>query len=172
MRAGAAARRGGLREILAFAQRESPDVLAAGDIDPGDALTIATRLAVEWAYRGGQAIFWNARFEPAEISEAYLPRSPAMLKRRGLLVVRGAVAGIELTIAATQLDESREQRIPQLRFVRERLRAGSPAIAFAPIGAGRVTLTDLGYARADSACTWIRGIPRENVRALEIPIRA
>ena len=170
MRAAETVRRGRLREILAFAQRESPDVLAAGDIDPGDALTIATRLALEWAYRGGQAIFWNARFDPAEISEAYLPRSPAVLKRRGLLVVRGAIDGMQLTIAATQVDAAREQRIRQLRFVRERLRGADPAIAFAPIGAGRIALDDLGFARAESACTWVRGIPRENVRALEITI--
>ena len=170
MHAGSAARRGGLREVLAFAQRESPDVLAAGDVDPGNALTIATRLAMEWAYRGGQAIFWNARFEPAEISEAYLPRGPGMLKRRGFLAVRGTIAGVALMIAATQLDASREQRIPQLRFVRERLRGAGAAIVFAPIGTGRVTLTDLGYARMDSACTWARGIPPESVRTLEITI--
>jgi endonuclease/exonuclease/phosphatase family metal-dependent hydrolase len=128
------------------AQRPA-DILAISEIEPGDALVLATRFAMQWAYRGGQALLWNKRFIVREIRDLYLPIAGAgMFGRRGFLRVDGSLNGEGCTLVATHLSSRRERRIPELRFMRAHLRACEPeALAFIQSDGGALRIEDLGF---------------------------
>ena len=60
--AGGLARAGARRTLAERVTASHPDVLSLSEIDDGDALALATQFGYQWAHRGGQALFWNARF--------------------------------------------------------------------------------------------------------------
>jgi hypothetical protein len=112
--------------MRALAQRIStsqPDVLALSEIDDGDALALATRFDLQWAYRGGQALLWNARLRSARVAESYLPAAPLQaFERRGLLRLDGAFDDGELSLLAARFSSDRS-RARDLRFTRGIVRA-------------------------------------------------
>ncbi|MDQ2662898.1 MAG: hypothetical protein M3Y18_02545 [Candidatus Eremiobacteraeota bacterium] len=135
-----------MRSLAAFFAAAGADVFAVCEIEAGDALALATRFAAEWAYRGRQAIFWNARFLAREIADVYLPVSVARpLDRRGFLRVDGSLDAALCALYTMQLAADRHE-IAQRRFVRTRLRShpGS-AIVFARAPRGGMNLADLGF---------------------------
>jgi hypothetical protein len=91
-------------------------------IDAGDAYAMATRFDCEWAYRGGQALFWQTWFRAHEVHDRYLPAPPGRpFERRGLLEVDGEAGGETLTLIATQLSNDRA-RVREMRFIRTSVR--------------------------------------------------
>src|SRR5581483_9148979 len=103
-----------------------PDVLAVCEIEPGDALSLATRFALQWAYRGRQALFWSARVRADAVHDLYLPRAGRPFERRGLLRVDASLDGDPCALVATQFASDRGERIPELRFARSQLRGCGP----------------------------------------------
>ncbi|GAC1391765.1 MAG: hypothetical protein NVSMB31_09380 [Vulcanimicrobiaceae bacterium] len=124
--------------------------MAICEIDAGDALAIATRFAMQWGYRGGQAVFWKTRFSALTIRDEYLPFSPARpFERRGFLRIALRSEHTHLKIVATQIGTEREMRIRELRHLRAALREErDPCIVFSILPPGRVGLKDLGFERA------------------------
>lgn len=111
--------------------REKPEIFCLHGIDAGEALALATRFDCDWAYRGGQALFWKPTFVPHEVHDRYLP-SPLLrpFERRGLLEVDGERAGRPLTLIGTQLSSDRAH-VREIRLVRTIARkAVGPAILF------------------------------------------
>jgi hypothetical protein len=164
MRAGAS------RELAALLTAQAPDVLALCEIDPGDAFSIATRFALEWAYRGGQALLWSSRFTARDVHDSYLPTPSALpIDRRGFLRVDGAYDGIACSLVTTQISEVRERRIIELRFLRTQLRACAPrALLFAQVPEGRIGVRDLGFdeiASDGAQRAFARGFERETPHA-------
>jgi hypothetical protein len=99
-------------------------------VAPGDALVLATRFALEYAYRGGQAILWTSVFRAIEIHDRYLPAPPLRpLDRRGILQVDGTLGGKHFTVVATQFSAERENVVRELRFTRRALRGIEGALA-------------------------------------------
>lgn len=152
-----------MRSLAAFLARTNADVFAACEIDAGDALAVATRFALQWGYRGGQALFWKPALTALSVQDTYLPFSPLRpFERRGFLSV--AIRGLTgFTAVATQIGRERDQRIRETRYLRTRLRAleGS-AIVFGIIGTSRTDLYDLGFVRAgcrgaDDEAIYVRG---------------
>ncbi len=87
-------------------------------IDAGDALAMATRFDCDWAYRGGQALFWQPVFQAHEVHDRYLPSPPMRpFERRGLLEVDGERGATSLTLIGTQLSNDRAH-VREIRFVR------------------------------------------------------
>jgi hypothetical protein len=83
---------------------------------------MATRFDCDWAYRGGQALFWRPWFRAHEVHDRYLPAPPGRpFERRGLLEVDGEFDGRALTLIATQLSNDRA-RIREVRFIRTTVR--------------------------------------------------
>ena len=117
------------------------------EIEPGDAFSLATRFAMQWAYRGGQALFWNARFAASDVQDTYLPVVSALpIDRRGFLRVDGVFEGDRCSLVTTQIDEVRERRILGLRFLRTQLRAcESRALLFAQLPKFGARVRDLGF---------------------------
>lgn len=137
-----------MRRLAAFVAQTRPQILAVCDIPSGDSLSLATRFDLQWAYRGRQALFWNAAFSPGGIEGEYLPlRAPRLFGRRGFVRVDGALRGLPCTVAVTQFARERRVRIPELRFARTQLRsAHRRAIFFAHFGERRIGFADLGFA--------------------------
>jgi hypothetical protein len=157
-----------LAELLAGAQ---PDILAVSEIGSGDSRSLATRFALQWAYRGRQALFWRAPFEPARIADLYLPmRTP--LRRTGFVRVDGALAKVACTLAATQFARGRESRAAQVTFARAQLRtAKADALFFACAADPPIDVTDLGFVqRANDARAslhvFARGFDRVKIDAM------
>ncbi|MGZ3498087.1 MAG: hypothetical protein ACXWNK_10605 [Vulcanimicrobiaceae bacterium] len=136
-----------MRSLAAFLAQHDPEIFAISEIDAGDALAVATRFARQWAHRGGQALFWNDAFKARAVHQAYLPfRATKPFGRRALLRVDGSVDGHACSILATQFAESRDQRVPELRFVRKQLRrTRGLALLFAHLPVRRIAFGDLGY---------------------------
>jgi len=111
-------RPGALRTAAERISRETPDLFCLHGVDAGEALAMATRFDCEWAYRGGQALFWRNRYRAHEVHDLYLP-SPLLrpFERRGLLEVDGEIDGAPLTLIATQLSNDRA-RVREIRLVR------------------------------------------------------
>ena len=147
-------------------------MLGVSGIEPGDALSLATRFALQYAYRGGQALFWNQRFDARLIEDLYLPAGSALqIERRGFLLVEGVLRARPCTIAVTQFDAQRNRRVAELRYARTRLRAaGSYAFLFAAMPPGRIGITDLGFMALPAAqeSIWMRGAQTEAVEAAAI----
>lgn len=129
-----------MRGLASFVENEKPDVLAICEIGSGDALSLATRFALHWAYRGRQALFWNERFNAGEVHDLYLPG-----RRRGFVRVDGMLDSQPCTLVATQLSDERTVRIPELRFARAEVRSmRSAAIVFAHLHDRTIAFDDLG----------------------------
>ena len=117
-------------------------------IDEGDALALATRAAAGYAYRGRQALFWNATFGAREVLDRYLPGAPLRpFDRRGLLQVDGFFMGVNASLVATQFADDRAARIHELRFTRSVLRGTRRATLLFVNGVvnGESGFTDLGF---------------------------
>jgi hypothetical protein len=125
------ARPGSLRVASERINQEKPEIFCLHGVSAGDAFAIATRFDCDWAYRGGQALFWKATLRAREVHDRYLP-SPLLrpFERRGLLEVDGERRGRPMTLIATQLSDDRAH-IREIRLVRKiaRSRTGS-AILF------------------------------------------
>ena len=124
-------------------------IFSVHGIDEGDALALATRFDFGYAYRGRQALFWNARYAAREVLDRYLPSLPLRpFDRRGLLAVEGAFDGSPLTLIATQFTAERAVRVREVRFARRVLREmGGPALLFVTgVASGAVSFEDLGFA--------------------------
>ncbi len=136
-----------MRSLAAFVARHQPAVLAVCEVDAGDALALATRFALQWAYRGKQALFWERRFEAFAVRDLFLPFVAARpFDRRGLLRVDGTLAGERCSLFATQIAEARAQRVIELRFARLRVRETSvPAILFVRLPDRRISFGDRGF---------------------------
>jgi hypothetical protein len=138
-----------MRSLASFLAESDPDVMALGEIDAGDALALATRFDRQWAYRGGQALLWNARVAAREVHDLYLPVAPLAFERRGLLRIDGEVGEAPLALFATQFGADRN-KVREMRFARAHARA-APALAmlFVTSPLGRIGFSDLGYEAMD-----------------------
>lgn len=117
-----------MRKLAELVAHEHPDVLAVCEIKPGDALSLATRFDLQWAYRGRQALFWSGAFSASEVQGEYLPLQAPLFGRRGFLRVDGTLAGKPCTIVATQFARNRAARLAELRFARQQLRGMPGAV--------------------------------------------
>ena len=136
-----------MRKLASLVAREEPDVLAVCEIDPGDALSLATRFALQWAYRGRQALFWRDAFRAGEIDDLYLPARPERpFDRRGFVRVDAIYERRECVLIATQFARERSSRILELRFARTQLRNGPhDALLFAHLAEPSIGFEDLGF---------------------------
>jgi hypothetical protein len=134
-----------MRSLASFLAESDPDVMALGEIDAGDALALATRFDRQWAYRGGQALLWNARVTAHEVHDLYLPVAPLAFERRGLLRIDGECDAAPLALFATQFGSDRNN-VREMRFARTHARtAPSLAMMFVTSPLGRIGFSDLGY---------------------------
>jgi hypothetical protein len=160
-----------MRRLAAFVAQTRPHILAVCDIPPGDSLSLATRFDLQWAYRGKQALFWNAAFAPGGVEGEYLPlRAPRLFGRRGFVRVDGMLGDLSLTIAVTQFGRDRRLRIPELRFARTQLRsAHRAAVFFAQFRQRRIGFADLGFhdiaPSAQEQRIFVRGLEAYEPRA-------
>ena len=139
-----------MRKLAAFADAQRPQVMGVCEIDAGDALSLATRFALQWAYRGRQALFWKAPFRAQTVHERYLPvRGARLFDRRALLIVDTELDGEPCTLAATQLSQERGSFVPELRFARAHLRGSQRALVFVDMPEYRTGFADLGLRRVD-----------------------
>jgi len=164
-------RAGAMRSLAAFVDGCDADIFCVHDIESGDAFALATRFAREWAYRGSQALFWNARFTAEAVRDRYLPVSPLRpFDRRGLLHVNGNWNDSALSLFGTQLSEDRAQRARELRFVRTAIRAHETlAIAFVASPDRRFGFRGAGFAdvtpsEAETLGCYVRGFVRGEAR--------
>jgi hypothetical protein len=136
-----------MRALASLVAREEPQVLAVCEIDPGDALSLATRFAMQWAYRGRQALFWRNAFSVRDIVDEYLPsRADRPFDRRGFIAVDASFEGRRCAIVTTQFAAERTSRIPELRFVRGRLRTvAQDAVLCAHLRERAIAFEDLGF---------------------------
>ena len=161
-----------MRSLAAFLAQSQPHIVAVCDIEPGDALALATRFALQWVYRGGQALFWRPQYEALKIVDAYLPFSPLRpFSRRGVVRVDVMIAGVAVRVFLTQIGSRRDARIRELRYLRETLReTQGPCILFAVAPPSRIHYGDLGFVRAgcpgvDGETVWARGFEIATARA-------
>ena len=140
-----------MRSLAEQVSSTKPDILVISEIDDGNALAVATRFDLQWAYRGGQAVMWNARLAPLSVEETYLPPALPALQWRGLLRVDLRCDNAALSLFTTRLAPDRS-RVRDLRFVRSVLRreAASSSILFVTNPPKRDTFRDLGFAADDS----------------------
>lgn len=156
-----------MRSLAAFYDRAAPEILAVCEIDAGDALALATRFALQWAYRGGQAVFWQSTMRATGIRDNYLPFTPARpFERRGIVEVTMQMFERPGAVLATQIGTERDQRVREVRHLRSvALTAPRQCIVFSIMPPNRVELGGMGFTRA--GC---RGVEDEAVfvRGLEI----
>jgi hypothetical protein len=154
---------GAMRTLAELVARRDPDVLCVHDIDAGDALSLATRSNLEWAYRGAQALFWSRRIKAHGVHDRYLPIAPLRpFDRRGLLQVDVELAGLRFALFATQFSTDRQLRVRELRFARENIREiDGPAVLFVARPDKRIGFEDLGFELAmgspDAQLCYARG---------------
>jgi hypothetical protein len=134
-----------MRSLASFLAESDPDVMALGDIDAGDALALATRFDRQWAYRGGQALLWNARVIAHEVHDLLLPVAPIAFERRGLLRIDGECDGARISLFATQFGPDRNN-LREMRFARSHARtAPGLGVLFVTAPLERIGFKDLGY---------------------------
>jgi hypothetical protein len=139
-------RAGAMRKLASFVDEAQPHVMGVCDIESGDALALATRFALQWAYRGRQALFWKKPFRVHAVRDHYLPvQSARIFDRRGLLIVDAELSGQACTLAATQLSSEREWYVRELRFARGHLRGDASTLLFADVPAPARRFSDLGF---------------------------
>jgi hypothetical protein len=157
-----------MRSLAAFSADVNADVLAVCEIDAGDAFALATRFAREWAYRGGQALFWTNAFVAHAVHDVYLPFVAARpFDRRGLLRIDGAIGGAPVSLFATQFARERSAAIPELRFARAQIRSvPAPALVFARLGSARADLAhgyeEVAREQRDALRVYARGMVTSN----------
>lgn len=136
-----------MRALAALIDDERPTAFAVCEIDAGDAFSLATRFAVQWAYRGRQALFWNGDFTAHRVRDLYLPlRGTHLFDRRGLLRVDATYEGRDCTLVTTQFSSERDGRVPELRFARKQLRTTAQnAVFFAHLDDRSIGFEDLGF---------------------------
>ena len=135
-----------MHSLAACVARYDPGVLAVSQIDAGDALALATRFARQWAYRGGQALFWKPDFRAERVWDNYLPFVASRpFDRRGFLRVDGYLCDRRCSLFVTFFGRARSQSVPEMRCVRDELRrCDGAAIAFLH-GLPSPGLGDLGF---------------------------
>jgi len=151
---GESSRRSGMRVVAESVASHGTTIFCVHGIEEGDALALATRFDCGYAYRGRQALFWNARYAAREVLDRYLPNSPLRpFDRRGLLQVEGSLDGASLALIATQFTSERTVRVREVRFARTVLRAtGRTALLFVTgSGSGAMNFADLGFTTIASA---------------------
>lgn len=134
-----------MREAIAL---RDPAIFCVHGVTEGDALILATRFDRGYAYRGGEAIFWNASFAPREVIDRYLPVSRLRpFERRGLLHVNGTIDGSPVALIATEFSEERSSRVRELRFVRTELRGmrGAALLFVSGLPPRSAGFADLGF---------------------------
>lgn len=138
---------GAMRTVAELVARRNPDVLCVHDIDPGDALALATRSNLQWAYRGAQALFWAQRIKARAVHDRYLPVAPLRpFDRRGLLQVDVEVEGWRFALCASQFSTERTLRVRELRFARATIRElQGPVVLFVARPDDRIGFEDLGF---------------------------
>jgi hypothetical protein len=136
-----------MRSLASLVAREAPDVLAVCEIDPGDALSVATRFALQWAYRGRQALFWRDVLAAREVHDVYLPVRPERpFERRGFIRVDAMYNRRECALVTTQFSSDRNALVPELRFVRTQLRrVARDAVVFVHLRDRAIAFEDLGF---------------------------
>lgn len=137
-----------MRELAAFVDASAPHVMGICEIDAGDALSLATRFALQWAYRGRQALFWKAPLRAHAVHDRYLPvRAARLFDRRGLLLVDADLDGAPCMLAATEISSEREGYVPEMRFARRHLRGTDRGLLFADAPDYGIGFSDLGFER-------------------------
>ena len=138
---------GAMRALAELVANRSPDVLCVHDIDAGDALALATRSDLQWAYRGAQALFWSRRVKAHGVHDRYLPVAPLRpFDRRGLLQVDAEIGGKRFALLATQFSAERTLRVRELRFARDNVRRiDGAAVLFVARPDERIGFEDLGF---------------------------
>ncbi len=161
---------GAMLTLAATIDETAPDVLAVCEIDAGDAFALATRFARQWAYRGGQALFWTRAFVASAVHDLYLPFAiQRPFDRRGLLRVDGTSGGAPTALFATQFGSARAFAVPETRFARTQLHAtDARAIAFAQMevaapGLGGRGVELLAEDRDAGIYTYARGFTARSV---------
>lgn len=166
-------RAGAMRSLASFYDARKPHVFAISRMTPGDALALATRFSLQWAYRGRQSVFWQNGLTNARCEDPYLPFHLARpLDRRALVRVDVDRGTHPLTIAATQFARTQTQRVPELRFVRKVLRAAQArTVFFAHLYPQYAKFGDLAFVDAMSAFEgplriFVRGAAVQSVEML------
>lgn len=149
-------RAGAMRALAEQISSTEPDLIVISEIDDGGALAISTRLDRQWAYRGGQAILWSARFAPESVQESYLPPALPALQWRGILRIDLRYRDVAFSLLATRFATDRS-RARDLRFTRKTLReARDWRIILAitnPPRTGRNAFRDLGFAAENASAS-------------------
>jgi hypothetical protein len=159
-----------MRRLASFVDKVQPHVMGIGDIESGDALALATRFALQWAYRGRQAIFWKAPLHVRTVHDLYLPVQAARIfDRRGLLMVDAELFGEACTVTATQFSSERTWYVRELRFTRGHLRGGEPALLFADVPVAARRFSDLRFEEIGDGI-FARGFPAEKLRAVSATV--
>ncbi len=163
-----------MRKLAAFVAQTNPGILAICEIGSGDARSLATRFAMQWAYRGRQAILWTQIFTPQKVYDRYLP-APHPFERRGFVRVDGTLDETPCSLMTTQFATARSTRAAQLRFARTQLHAAThDALFFALVPGADLRFDDLGFrdesrAEASHQRVYKRGLDAHEMR-LEIAI--
>ena len=161
-----------MQSLAALFAAADPDIAALSEIDAGDALAMATRFDREWAYRGGQSLFWKRHVTAHAVHDLYLPMSALRpFDRRGLLCVDAEGDGGALHVFATQFAGDRTAA-RDLRFARSAVRgvAGDVLLFIAEPGSSRVGFGDIGLTSvkpAQALAMWARGFRLELERYSE-----
>lgn len=138
-----------MRSLAAFFDHARADFAAVTSIDSGDALSLATRFAMGWAYRDGQALFWNDRFKAVRVREGRVP-----------LCIDGAIARSQAHLIGVRLTRDRNA-IRDLRATRSAIRElPGVLLLFAAGLQGRTRFADLGLDEAPAGageCVAARG---------------
>jgi hypothetical protein len=154
-----------MRRLASFVADAKPHVMGICEIESGDALALATRFALQWAYRGRQALFWRAPVHALAVRDRYLPpRARRIFDRRGLLIVDAQIDTVACTLAATEFGADRESYVGELRFARTQLRGAAPALLFVQAPAPAKRFADLGFQERAQG-VFVRGFPAADVRA-------
>lgn len=134
-----------MRKLAAFVAQTNPDILAVCEIGSGDARSLATRFAMQWAYRGRQAIMWTHVFAAQKVYGRYLP-APHPFQRRGFVRVDGALDQRACSLMTTQFATARSTRAAQLRVARSQLQeAAHDALFFALVPGVEMRFDDVGF---------------------------
>ncbi|MBV8491542.1 MAG: hypothetical protein JO199_13525 [Candidatus Eremiobacteraeota bacterium] len=127
-----------MRSLASFFDENRPEIAAVHAIDSGDALSLATRFALGWAYGDGLALFWKPRFSATRAEDV-----------RRALHVDGLLDGRPTRLAGVALSRDRT-RIRELRAVRSDLReVRTSVLLFASGLRGRTRFRDIGFEELD-----------------------
>ena len=140
----------GIRAVGEAIALRMPSIFCVHDVGEGDALKLARRFDRNYAYRGGQALFWDGTFAASEVLDRYLPATPVRpFVRRGLLQVNGMFGGRYVALIATEFDAERAARVREVRFARSVLRsiAGDALLFVKGLAPKHVGFRDLGFTK-------------------------